>query len=203
MNTFYFDSEIILENEVVKLRPIKISDVQHLVSISLEPSIWNYSFVKGNGEKNLTNYISEAIKARESKTSYTFIIYDKRKQEYAGCTRFCDINTFLNTTRLGYTWYGKNFQGTGLNKHCKFLLFQYAFENIGFERIGLGSYVENERSINAMLSVGCKKEGFFRSMFPAVSGNGRTDAILLSILKEEWVSAEKKKLLKKLTFKIS
>jgi len=202
MNVFNFDSEIILENDVVKLRSIKLSDVQHLTTISLEPNIWDYSFVKGDGKQNLTSYISQAIKARENKTSYSFIIYDKRKQEYAGCTRFCDINTLLNTTRLGYTWYGKNFQGTGLNKHCKYLLFQYAFEYIGFERIGLGSYIENVRSINAMLSVGCKKEGVFRNMFPSVTGEGRTDAILLSILKEEWLSSEKDKLSLKLSAEI-
>jgi len=199
MNTFNFDSEIILENDVVKLRPIKISDVKYLVTISLEPNIWDHSFIKGDGEKNLKNYISQAIKARVNKTAYTFIIFDKRKQQYAGCTRFCDVNTFLNTTRMGYTWFGKHFQGTGLNKHCKYLLFQYAFETIGFERIGLGAYIENKRSINAMLSIGCKKEGVFRNMFPSVSGEGRTDAILLSILKNEWFSSEKEKLQYKLT----
>ena len=201
MNTFNFDSEITLENDVVKLRPIKLSDVKHLTTISLEPNIWDYSFVKGDGERNLTNYISEAIQARKNKTAYTFIVYDKRKQQYAGCTRFSEINTFLNTIRLGYTWYGKQFQGTGLNKHCKYLLFQYAFEIIGFERVGLSSYIENERSIYAMLSVGCKKEGVFRNMFPSVSGEGRTDAILLSILKGEWFSTEKEKLNLKLTIR--
>ena len=50
-----------------------------------------------------------------------------------------------------------------------------------------------------MLSVGCKKEGVFRNMFPSVSGEGRTDAILLSILKGEWFSTEKEKLNLKLT----
>jgi len=199
MIQFNFENNIILENETVKLRPIQLSDTIHLVSISLEPYIWDYSFVKGDGKQNLTNYINEAIKARKDKTSYTFIVYDKRNQEYAGCTRFCDINNLLNTTRMGYTWYGEKFQGTGLNKHCKYLLFQYAFEYIGFERIGLSSYIENKRSIKAMLSVGCKKEGVFRNMFPSITHEGRTDAILLSILKEEWFSSEKEKLKLKLT----
>jgi len=202
MIKFNFENDIILENDIVKLQPIQISDVPHLVDISLEPNIWDHSFVKGDGEKNLKNYISQAIEARENKTAYTFIVYDKRKQQYAGCTRFSEINSFLNTIRLGYTWYGKQFQGTGLNKHCKYLLFQYAFETIGFERIGLSSYIENERSINAMLSVGCKKEGVFRNMFPSVSGKGRTDAILLSILKEEWFNIEKEKLQYKLIHKV-
>jgi len=202
MIPFNFENDIILENEIVKLRPIQLSDVTHLVRISLEPNIWDYSFVSGDGEQNLTNYINKAIKAREDKTSYTFIVYDKRKQMYAGCTRFCDINIFLNTTRMGYTWYGKKFQGTGLNKHCKYLLFEYAFEYIGFEQIGLSSYIDNERSIKAMLSVGCKKEGVFRNMFPSITNKERTDAVLLSILKEEWFSTEKDKLNLKLTTKI-
>jgi len=199
MIPFNFEKDILLENDIVKLRPIHLSDVPYLLDISLEPNIWDHSFIKGDGEKNLTNYISQAIQARKNKSAYTFIVYDKRKQQYAGSTRFSEINSFLNTIRLGYTWYGKQFQGTGLNKHCKYLLFKYAFETIGFERIGLGAYVENERSINAMLSVGCKKEGVFRNMFPSVSGEGRTDAILLSILKEEWLSSEKEKLQYKLT----
>jgi len=199
MIPFNFEKDILLENDIVKLRPIHLSDVPYLLDISLEPNIWDHSFIKGDGEKNLTNYISQAIQARKNKSAYTFIIYDKRKQQYVGSTRFSEINSFLNTIRLGYTWYGKQFQGTGLNKHCKYLLFKYAFETIGFERIGLGAYVENERSINAMLSVGCKKEGVFRNMFPSVSGEGRTDAILLSILKEEWLSSEKEKLQYKLT----
>jgi len=199
MIPFNFEKDILLENDIVKLRPIHLSDVPYLLDISLEPNIWDHSFIKGDGEKNLTNYISQAIQARKNKSAYTFIVYDKRKQQYAGSTRFSEINSFLNTIRLGYTWYGKQFQGTGLNKHCKYLLFKYAFETIGFERIGLGAYIENERSINAMLSVGCKKEGVFRNMFPSVSGEGRTDAILLSILKEEWLSSEKEKLQYKLT----
>jgi hypothetical protein len=30
--------------------------------------------------------------------------------------------SILKTLLLGFTWYGKQFRGTGLNKHCKYLL---------------------------------------------------------------------------------
>jgi RimJ/RimL family protein N-acetyltransferase len=48
--------------------------------------------------------------------------------KYAGSTRFYDINLEFKTLLLGFTWYGKQFRGTGLNKHCKYLLLQFAFE---------------------------------------------------------------------------
>ena len=72
---------------------------------------------------------------------------------------------------------------------------------MGTERIGLGAYIENERSIRAMESVGCQKEGILRGIFPATNGIGRTDGILLSILKNEWNENIKSELKKKLNKK--
>jgi RimJ/RimL family protein N-acetyltransferase len=76
--------------------------------------------VKGNGKENLINYIQLAIVARENKTQFPFIVFDKKLGKYAGSTRFYDINLEFKTLLLGFTWYGKQFRGTGLNKHCKF-----------------------------------------------------------------------------------
>jgi RimJ/RimL family protein N-acetyltransferase len=84
--------------------------------------------VKGNGKENLTNYIQLAIVARENKTQFPFIVFDKKLGKYAS-TRFYDINLEFKTLLLGFTWYGKQFRGTGLNKHCKYLLLQ--FETLG------------------------------------------------------------------------
>jgi hypothetical protein len=39
-----------------------------------------------------------------------------------------DINLEFKTLLLGFTWYGKQFRGTGLNKHCKYLLLQFALK---------------------------------------------------------------------------
>jgi RimJ/RimL family protein N-acetyltransferase len=194
MIEFNFDNEIILEDDIVRLSPLKISDVDKLLEISEEPGIWAYSFIKGNGEKNLTAYIEATLKNRANKTEYPFIVFDKRQLQYAGSTRFCEINPALQAARLGYTWYGKKFQGTGLNKHCKYLLFDFAFSTIGFERIGMGAYTENARSIAAMKSVGCQVEGTLRKMFPDEDGTGRKDIIMLSILRNEWLETEKEKL---------
>ena len=54
---FDFSKEYILEDDIVFLRPLQISDVDLLLEISKEPNIWDYSFLKGNGKIELTNYI--------------------------------------------------------------------------------------------------------------------------------------------------
>jgi RimJ/RimL family protein N-acetyltransferase len=134
--SFNFNQDLVLEDERVLLRALQNSDVEHLLEISLnEPETWEYSLVKGNGKENLINYIQLAIVARENKTQFPFIVFDKKLGKYAGSTRFYDINLEFKTLLLGFTWYGKQFRGTGLNKHCKYLLLQFAFETLGMERV--------------------------------------------------------------------
>jgi len=99
--------------------------------------------------------------------------------------------------QLGYTWYGKDFQGTGLNKHCKYLLLSFAFENIGMERVEFRADNNNARSIAAMKSIGCKVDGVLRSNMPKREG-GRRDSIVLSVLKDEWFADIKEMLRNKL-----
>ncbi len=113
--------------------------------------------------------------------------------------RFYDINVPFKTLQLGYTWYGKKFQGTGLNKHCKYLLLSFAFETLGMERVEFRADNNNERSIAAMKSIGCKVEGVLRSNMPTREDGIRRDSIVLSILKDEWVDEVRRKLHKSLS----
>ena len=124
-------------------------------------------------------------------------MYDKQTNKYAGSTRFYDIQVQSHTLQLGYTWYGKDFRGTGLNKHCKFLLLQLAFEELGMERVEFRADARNERSIAAMKSIGCTVEGILRQNVPLRDG-GRRDSIILSILKSEWEGGVKERLKGKL-----
>jgi N-acetyltransferase len=189
----------ILEDERVLLRPLQQEDFIHLLPFALnEPDTWKYSLVTAAGEKGLQNYITIALEAKASGKEYPFIVYDKSTNEYAGSTRFYDINLSFQTLQLGYTWYGKKFQGTGLNKHCKFLLLSFAFEKMGMERVEFRADNTNERSIAAMKSIGCKVDGILRSNMPTQLDGIRRDSIVLSILKDEWFSQVKSSLHKKL-----
>ncbi len=187
-----------LEDNCVLLRPLTENDCGNLLHFSEnEPELWNYSLVPVAGKENLEAYIKATISARKQGKEYPFIVFDKRTKEYAGSTRFYDIQLTHKTLQLGYTWYGKKFQGTGLNKHCKFLLLQFAFETIGMERVEFRADATNEKSIAAMKSIGCTVEGILRSN--TIKANGlRRDSIVLSILRKEWESGVKDQLKNKL-----
>jgi RimJ/RimL family protein N-acetyltransferase len=202
MNTasnFSFSDNIILEDDLVLLRPLQESDVDNLLEISInEPETWKYSLVGADGKENLIKYIQAAIENRDDKKEFPFIVFDKKTQKYAGSTRFYDIQLEYKTLQLGYTWYGSVFRGTGLNKHCKFLLLQFAFETLGMERVEFRADNNNERSIAAMKSIGCKVEGVLRSHMPTTNGDVRRNSIVLSILKNEWFDEVKENLKRKL-----
>ncbi len=198
MIDFDFSKDYTLEDDIVLLRPLKKEDIALLVHFSTdEPETWKYSPTKIAGEENFKKHYEEAIKAQKDKREYPFIVFDKRTKQYAGSTRFYDIQLPNQTLQLGYTWYGKDFQATGLNKHCKYLLLSFAFDEMGMERVEFRAHAGNERSIAAMKSIGCTVEGIMRKVVPMTSG-GRRDTILLSILKDEWKNGGKEKLKAKL-----
>ncbi|CAM3484033.1 Putative ribosomal N-acetyltransferase YdaF [Flavobacterium longum] len=183
---FEFNQNLILEDDLVLLRPLQLDDIEHLVSFSEnETAIWKFSSLPVIGRTNFTEYIRLAVENRSKQTEFPFIVFDKRTSEYAGSTRFYDIQLANETLQLGYTWYGERFHGTGLNKHCKFLLLSYAFEEMGMARVEFRANNLNKHSIAAMISIGCTVEGVLRSNMKNIDGT-RRDSIILSILKDEW-----------------
>jgi RimJ/RimL family protein N-acetyltransferase len=192
------NDELILEDDVVRLRLLTPGDYQNLLPFALnEPDTWHYSLLSAAGEQGLHNYMQAAFEGKASGKEFPFIVFDKTTGEYAGSTRFYDINLPFQTLQLGYTWYGEKYRGTRLNKHCKFLLLQFAFGQLGMERVEFRADAANARSVAAMKSIGCKVDGILRSSMPKRQG-GRRDSIILSILKDEWFGGVKERLREKL-----
>jgi len=181
---------VILETEVALLRPIDMADVEHFRPFSEgEPDVWTYS-LRGAGGADLVPYVSEAIAAREAGKEYAFSVYDKRTGQYAGSTRYYDIQPKHGSLLLGYTWYGKAFQQTGLNTHCKYLMLGYAIEVLRAQRVELRADHRNIHSRSSMAKLGLLEEGILRSHLPTADG-GRRDTVVLSVLPDEWYSKVK------------
>ena len=194
ITSFNPEAEYILEDERVLLRPLIASDFGLLLPYAInEPDTWKYSAVNPAGEEGMKAYVDGALKARAEGKEYAFIVYDKQTNEYAGCTRFYDIQPQYQSLQLGYTWYGEKFRATGLNRHCKFLLLQFAFEELGMIRVEFRADANNARSIAAMKALGCKVDGILRSVMPLEDGT-RRNTIVLSILKDEWEGGAKEAL---------
>jgi len=181
-----FTENYILENDFVLLRPLQYSDFDHLLEFSEnEPEIWEFNSGGANGKENLEKYLKNAVLQRENEKEYPFIVFDKLKQQYVGSTRFYGIFTDNKTIEIGYTWYGQQSQRTGINKNCKLLLLEFAFEKLQMERVAFAANNKNFKSLNAMKSIGCVVEGVLRNCSTDAKGE-RIDVTRLSIIKNEW-----------------
>ncbi len=122
------------------------------------------------------------------KPDYLFIVWDKAANKYAGSTRFDNIIIKNKTLSLGFMGYGNEFQGIGINKHCKCLLLEYAFETRNIEGVAFRADHTDLRSIATKEHI--KERGRSELLLP--SGR-RSDTVVLRILREVWILSKKDK----------
>ena len=174
-----------LENERVKLTLLDLSNYDNLSDISKEPNLIFYSPSKIDTDDDLKAYVQLAVDGYYHKSIIPFLIYDKQLQKYAGSTRFGLINWKNKVLHIGWTWIGHEFQGTGLNKHIKFLMLNYAFEILDFEKVEFRIDARNMKSRRAVEKLGAKLEGILRKDTLMQDGF-RRNTCCYGILKEEW-----------------
>ena len=185
-----FSEDIILENNSTFLRPLKSEDEEGLSKIAFDPDIWKYTVSRAMNSNELKEYINTAIDEREKNSRYPFTIVDKKSGEIAGSTSYGNISVKDNRLEIGWTWLGKKFMGTGLNKESKLLLLQYAFEHLKFERVEFKTDFLNKAARKALEKIGAREEGILRSHTLMHDGR-RRDTVYYSILADEWQLVKK------------
>lgn len=174
-----------LENNRVKLSPLSLENYTQLIDIAKQENLVQYSPSKVDTEEDLKTYVQTALKRAEENKALPFIIYDKERQAYAGCTRFGHINAHNKVLFIGWTWIGREFQSTGLNINMKFLMLQYAFETLKFDKVGFTIDERNIPSRKAVEKIGGTLEGILRNDVLMLDGFKRSTCCY-GILKEEW-----------------
>lgn len=174
-----------LENKRVRLSPLTLNNYQDLVDIAQEKDLIYYSPSDISTAEKLKAYVEVALEGYEQKTVIPFIIFDKDKQKYAGSTRFGLIHWKNKVLHIGWTWIGHEFQGTGLNTHMKFLMLQYAFETLEFEKVEFRIDERNQKSRKAVEKLGATLEGILRQDTLMKDGL-RRNTCCYGILKSEW-----------------
>ncbi|WP_299754150.1 GNAT family protein [uncultured Pontibacter sp.] len=180
-----FKYEIILEDSRVLLRRYQPLDLDNLPGIVYDEEIWRFMPTRISDAQELQNWAQTVETGFASGTRYTFMIVDKATGQLAGSTSYGNISLPDKRLEIGWTWLSKAFRGSGINRHCKFLLLQHAFEMLRMERVELKTDVLNQRSRRAMLKIGATEEGVLRSHTQMHDGR-RRDTIYYSILKPEW-----------------
>lgn len=180
-----FEQRIELSDKRVLIMPFQPEHMDGFAKIAFDFDIWEKTSPHIRTEEDLQAYGEELLKAQQNKSKYTFTIIEKNTGRIAGSTSYMSISAENNRLEIGSTWLGKDFHGTGLNKHCKFLLFRYAFEELGVRRLELKTDVLNMRSRKAIMKMGAQEDGILRSHQMMPGGRVR-DTVYYSILDHEW-----------------
>ncbi|WP_223550426.1 GNAT family N-acetyltransferase [Aestuariivivens sp. NBU2969] len=174
-----------LENNHARLSPLGLNNYKHLLHIAQEKNLIQFSPSKINTPEALKDYVQVAVDGLYHKTTIPFIIYDKQKKAYSGSTRFGHINWTNKVLHIGWTWLGREFQGTGLNKQVKFLMLQFAFDKLNFDKVEFRVDDRNLQSRKAIEKLGATLEGILRRDTIMIDGYKR-NTCCYGILKEEW-----------------
>ncbi|HWC53769.1 MAG TPA: GNAT family protein [Chitinophagaceae bacterium] len=177
--------ELRLETDKVLLRPLQHLDIAAFSNIVNDPSLWDYFTLLLNDPAQLQQWMEIALREREEGKRIPFTIVEKATGTICGSTSFGNISYVDQRIEIGWSWLGKQFQGTGINFHAKFSLLSYAFDVLDWERVEIKTDNLNERSKQALRKIGATEEGVLRSHMQ-MPKNRRRDSVYFSIIKNEW-----------------
>lgn len=189
---------ITLSSHRIRLRLLTIEDSKDLVTAASDGELWNLPFTVVPSAETVNDYIQHALEGYLAGTVLPFVVEDIATGKVIGTTRFWKIDRKNLKLEIGSTWYSKSWQRTYANTEAKYLLLQYAFEELSCVRVQFTTDVLNEKSQNAILRLGAQKEGVVRN--ERIMPNGRKrNSVRFSIIDEEWPSI-KDNLIKKLNY---
>jgi RimJ/RimL family protein N-acetyltransferase len=182
--------DVVLENDVVRLRRINLNDKAGFAKIAFDPETWEHFVSMVSTEQELDNLLEEAIRDTLSGSRMAFAIVDRASGEVAGSTSYGNLFPKERKLEIGWSWLGRQYRGTGINRATKALLLEYAFDTLGCERVEFKTDILNLRARRGLSAIGATEEGTLRS-FNYMPGGRRRNAVFYSILKHEWAELKK------------
>jgi N-acetyltransferase len=183
---------VTLMGKIVRLEPLSEAHIPDLAKVGLEPEIWRYMrYGKVETEAHLGAWARELLDLQTQGTDLPFAVIHLDSGKAIGSTRYLHIDPPNRSLEIGGTWYGLGYQGTMVNGECKYLLLKHAFENLGCIRVWFKADARNQRSIQALESIGAIREGVLRNHMVLPDGFIR-DSVVYSLLPGEWPQVKQK-----------
>ena len=183
----------LLKGRHVYLEELQQGHISQLRILAKDKRLWEYTrtlVINESYDEQFDRYIAIA-QSPNSEGTYgvglqkSFVIYSQPEGKMIGMTRYYAISEMHKRLDIGYTWYIPEVWGRVHNKECKFLLLQYAFETLRFNRVGFHVAHVNLRSQKAVEKIGGRKEGVLRKHSYQTDGSIR-HTVQYSIIDEEW-----------------
>ena len=189
-----------LKGKHVCLELLREDHREMIRQLAKDENIWEFNrmlLVDETYDKQFDSYFAFAMDPQGRGEQHAFVIHRTGEKDIIGMTRFYELNEKHKRVAIGYTWYIPSVWRKVYNKECKYLLLQYAFEEMRFNRVELTVASQNIRSQKAVEKIGGVKEGVMRKHTFRNDGS-QTDTVIFSIINDEW-PVKKEKLLQMIT----
>lgn len=180
-----FIEKVNLEGENVLLIPIEFQHKKALLNAAADGELWSLKVTSIPDYSSIDEYMENALSEYSNKDGLSFVIVYKKTGTIIGTTRFTNVSPQDRRVEIGYTWYSKSFQRTGVNTECKYLMLCHAFEHLHCIAVEFRTHNLNFASQNAILRLGAIKDGILRKHKIMKDGTIR-DTVVFSITSEEW-----------------
>ncbi|AII53019.1 GNAT family N-acetyltransferase [Hymenobacter sp. APR13] len=174
-----FSLQPTLETDSLRLVPLQEADFAELYAVAADPKVWEQHPNKDRWQRPVfLNFFEGAIQSQGA-----FRIVDKATGATLGSTRLYDYSAEDNSLLIGYTFYGTQSWGKGINLAVKRLLLDYAFQFVDTVRFHIGA--ENVRSQIAIQRLGSRKVA---EQEVAYYGEPAKLNFVFAITKQEWTA---------------
>ena len=179
-----------LTGKIVTLISLKREHTNALIEASSDGELWNLWYTSVPNTKTIDAYLDKAFSDQEVGSALLFAVVDNATQKIIGTTRYCNADNLNHRVEIGYTWYAKSYQRTGVNTECKYLLLTHAFETLNSIAVEFRTHWHNQASRTAIARLGAKQDGVLRNHQKNAEGVYR-DTVVFSIIDQEWPTVKK------------
>lgn len=172
----------VLTDSVVTLREVQLRDAGALLDHLSNPAVAEHGTPPPSSVQDFRRYIGWARRERRQSRHVSFAIVPPARAEPVGIIQAWPIDPAFQTMEWGFV-IDPVYWGTELFARGARLLFAYAFDELGANRVEARVCADNERGQAALRKVGAVREGILRGCFKC--RGAYTDYVMWAITAED------------------
>ena len=183
------EENIVLTGKAAALELLSMAHHEDLVEAVQDGDLHKLWYTNIPSAYEMRAEISRRLELHWQGSMYPFAVKHLATQRCVGMTTYMNIEPSQRRLEIGSTWLRKSIQRSAVNTECKFLLLEYAFEQLNCICVEFRTHAMNLQSRRAIERLGAKQDGILRNNMIMANGSFR-DSAVYSIIASEWPSVK-------------
>lgn len=183
------EENIVLTGKAAALELLSMAHHEDLVEAVQDGDLHKLWYTNIPSAYEMRAEISRRLELHWQGSMYPFAVKHLATQRCVGMTTYMNIEPSQRRLEIGSTWLRKSIQRSAVNTECKWLLLEYAFEQLNCICVEFRTHAMNLQSRRAIERLGAKQDRILRNNMIMANGSYR-DSAVYSIIASEWPSVK-------------